>query len=333
MIDSVADYEMVDVTGLERFVKGEILPVREGGAKRALKYEDLLFLKEGKLERQNWTQAANAAAKANKAAAPSRWLRKATFESAVCSGTWRDYRDADKEITEGIVPVADRAALIGDNPPTVEGAIAELVGDEVALGNFDAGRTLKLERLEMAYENMGKLKRTLEGVFANVLWTRRGRWHDKNWPDGEDPYERYGTWNMNYNLLYWFRGTDNSSSVMEFEEGLKTRAYPYAVKAWLILPIRTDVDGGISTERGKAWIDLKVIECGVTQREAESGLAKVSWQDLAGATIAQEILGSHGETYYGEPTRVEGTKDQSLMLGEAYILIEHDFPASEPEEG
>ena len=55
MLSRAGDYEILDVTGLESFITGQIMPVRNGGEKRILKYEDLLFLEEGNLERNRWT--------------------------------------------------------------------------------------------------------------------------------------------------------------------------------------------------------------------------------------------------------------------------------------
>lgn len=332
MINSAADYTMLDMTGKGRYVTGNILPAREGAAKRALKYEDLLFLKEGKLERQNWKWP-NGTPPA-KVAPPGRFLNRTVFEDAVCSGTWNDYRDKEKTITLGIVPVADKAALIGDNPPTAYGAIESLVGGVVQLGAFSAERTLKIGKLETAYGNMGKLKRTMEWMPDSDLWSRRGRWRRKTWPQQGQPIDEYESWNADYTTLYNFSGSYNGSSVKEYEETLKNKKYPYAVAAWLILPISTGVDGGTSTERGKAWLDLIVIGCEVTQRAAGSGLATVSWTGLSGASIARGILESHGETYYGEPTRIQSPegKQQSVDIGSCYILVENEFPATAQEQ-
>ena len=334
MINSAADYIMLDTTGKGRHVTGNILPAREGAAKRALKYEDLLFLKEGKLERQNWKwQDGTPPAKVTP---PGRRWSRGEFENAVCSGTWMDYRDKDIAITEGIVPVADKAALLGDNPPTENGAIEHLVGSAVQLGTFSAGRTLKLERHEKAWENMGKLKRTLEWTNIADFWSRRGRWHDKRWPEQGEPEEEYHSWNQDNLLLYRFDGWTDGSAMIEYEETPeKGKAYPYAVAAWLILPIWTSVDGGLSTERGKEWLDIAVVECEVEQRSEESGLATVSCRGMSGASIAQEVLESHGETYYSEPTRVqeEDGKTQAVTAGvDVCILVENDFPATAQEE-
>ena len=55
MINSASGYECVDVTGLSGFINGNIMPVRDnsgGGAWRAKRYEDLLFLHEAMLERE-----------------------------------------------------------------------------------------------------------------------------------------------------------------------------------------------------------------------------------------------------------------------------------------
>ncbi len=333
MIDSVAEYEMVDASGLGRFVNGQILPVRNGGAKRALKYEDLLFLMEGKLERQNWEWTNGMPP--GKVAPPGRFMDRRAFEEAVCNGYWGynagEYRDKDKEIEAGIVPYADRASIIGGYGPDWWEARDRIVGDVVELEEVSAGRSLKIEKLEKAYENMGKLKRTSvrEG---DLLWqNRRRRLYEIVWPEEGESEEIHHQWEEDRYTLYSFSGYTNGSSVLEFEETTKTKQYPYAKAAWLIMRAWTTVDGGVSTERGKEWGDIVIIGCEVTQREAESGVATVSWQNLTSASIAQEILGSHGETYYGEPTRLNQPKVQRIIIDEPMLLIEHDFPASEPE--
>lgn len=316
MISRVADYEMVDVSGLGRFVKGQILPVREGGAKRALKYEDLLFLKEGKLERQNWTLAANAAAKANKAAAPSRWLRKNVFESAVCSGTWSEYRDANKEITEGM---------------TAYGPIEAIVGNVVMLGSFNAGRTaFKLEKLEKAYENMEKLKRTLYGYERLISQPIKIRSKTLNTVSGE---------------ITTYPDESYTSDLHIYESNIRSGGYPiigaetwtcqgkckmveiqmpYAVRGWLIA--NTSVSINNNPGSGEDWV---IMECEVTKEQGEEMATVRLEKDLG--EIARTALERHGGNYVEEPNF--SMVNQDVKFYNKYLLIEHDFPASEPEVG
>ncbi len=54
MLDDASKYECLDVTGLEGFITGDIMPkrdLRKDGSWRAMRYEDLLFLREAYLER------------------------------------------------------------------------------------------------------------------------------------------------------------------------------------------------------------------------------------------------------------------------------------------
>ena len=325
MINSVAGYEMVDVTGLGRFVTGGILPVREGGARRALKYEDLLFLMEGKLERQNWTLAANTAAKASKAAAPGRFLRTETFGSALCRGVAISYyyRDKEKEITEGITAAGSESG--GSDTRDYARALNQIVGDEVTLEMIEIGRALKSETLEKAYENMGKLKRTLDRIEMNELWQgRRSRWHARDWRDRET----YGPWGEDYTRLYEYGGATDHAEVHEFEETTGSKQYPYAKNAWLVL--------FVNTRRGPdwdatQWLDAVTIKCAVDR--AENGQpATVRWPALSSGTVAQAVLASHGETYRDGPTKTQqGTESQSVTAEIPYLLVEHEFPASEPE--
>ena len=81
MLDDASRYECLDVAGLEGFITGGIMPerdLRNDGSWRAMKYEDLLFLKEAYLER-------GAAAEneiGEKAAPPKRGLGRTAFWNA-----------------------------------------------------------------------------------------------------------------------------------------------------------------------------------------------------------------------------------------------------------
>jgi hypothetical protein len=60
MLSSARDYTCLDLTGVEGFIKGDIYPVRKArgdGSYRALKYEDLLYLHEAKLKRENYANS------------------------------------------------------------------------------------------------------------------------------------------------------------------------------------------------------------------------------------------------------------------------------------
>lgn len=81
MLNDASKYECLDVTGLEGFITGGIMPKRDtngDGSWRAMKYEDLLFLKEAYLER-------GAAARngiGEKATPPKRGLAGTAFYNA-----------------------------------------------------------------------------------------------------------------------------------------------------------------------------------------------------------------------------------------------------------
>ncbi len=323
---------MVDATGLGRFVTGGILPVREGGARRALKYEDLLFLKEGKLERTNWRLAANTAAKANKAAAPSRWLNEAEFRSATYMETWHlkmtGWYDKDHEITTGIVAAGYSAG--GQDTRDTQGKLDEITGDEVTLAAMEYGATPTLNVLATAYENMGKLKRTLDQIYPASLWaSRRRRSHHKSWYEDGTDYEYYGPWGTDSDILYEMYGNTDNMTTYEVEETTGTMQYPYAKRAWLIVFMETTK--GPDWDR-TVWNDAVVVECTVTAGQ-NGQPATVGWPSFTSASVAQMVLESHGETYYAEPTRIESTSVSiNIDISTAYLLIEHDFPATEPEE-
>lgn len=347
MINSVAGYEMVDVTGLGRFVTGGILPVREGGARRALKYEDLLFLKEGKLERTNWRLAANTAAKANKAAAPSRWLEKNAIVAATCSGTWGEYRDAEKEMEEGIYNIKTEDAQGTWHGKTTEEVIEEVAGSVVALDAVDWGRTPKLEKLEKAYENMGKLKRTLMEINVyDILASEQGETIEKEWDKNGNLVRSQTTQNGATTWTYVYVSEGQGWPEGSIREGYVIRngtllsptdvAMPYAKKAWILIVglfEKWKTSRNAPTEYVGSW-DIAVRELTVTPgQNGQPATVSLAGLDLDG--IMEEMMGNQGVTMYDEPQMLTGyvtTENINADFSTAYLLIEHEFPATEPEE-
>lgn len=82
MIDKASEYTMVDTTGCESFITGDILPHKANAQPNhshfPIRYEDLLFLYEGKLERNNFKDKTT-----QKHAALSRSISNRNFFDAV----------------------------------------------------------------------------------------------------------------------------------------------------------------------------------------------------------------------------------------------------------
>ena len=343
MIDSTAGYEMLDVTGLGRFIRGNILREREGGARRALKYEDLLFLKEGQLQRMNWKWP-NGTPPA-KVQPPGRVLDRTVFENAVCDDRWRithgdEYRDKNKEI-QRILPVYDE-----NNQAR---ALDDFIGGEVSLEHISVGRALKLEKLEKAYENMGKLKRTWDGGISlrnefKVFSRRKLREVDGLGREFTEPDRVIEEIGEGVHLIYesgrridempdredegqinptmrWYEQAETRTWEWGSVEVINER-YPYAVAAWLI----GILEGGIEKENGNSedYEDWIALGCRV-EVEEEERLRRVrlgiDWSELA-----QETIERHGGEYVTAPNY--SMKNQSVNFVAYGLLVEHGFTAT-----
>lgn len=327
MISDAGGYECVDLAGIEAAVRGAIMPKRQGGAKLAMKYEDLLFLLEGKLERSRWRTGWT-----GERAKPGGILMsmKEFLRAAKAAGRGKDmvylwdFLRNDAQLPSGVTEIwsketyqdaeeYDTYAALGGRP--------EL--EEIGTG---ARALMRMSDVEAAHRNLARLTRTLESVdvFKSGRWRERTvDWFEK---DGEEQSEETVTeWqNATPGTVYYYRGTPNGSTVGEVEatvsDGVTRR---WASSAKLLMEVHTIMDGGLSTERGKEWLEMVAVDCQV----ADGGA--ISW-NADPETIAKQMLSRHGEGHVTEPTRTEEEtwKSVTVTVARAWLAIDHAFPAT-----
>lgn len=329
MISDAGGYECVDLAGIGAAVTGAIMPNRQGGAKLAMRYEDLLFLLEGKLERISWRTGWT-----GERSKPGGILmsRKEFLRAARCtdrggqegSVSLYDFVRNDGQPPSGVTEVWNRETYPGTEEYDVHAALGgspEL--EEIGTG---AMAVMRMADVEAAHRNLGRLTRTLEEVSVFKSGRYRNRtveWYEK---DGEEQSEEtVGDWiEAAPGTVYRYFGREKLSTLAEVEatvsDGVTRR---WAESAKLLMLVRTVVDGGLSTERGKEWLDMVAVDCQV----ADGGA--VSWQ-ADPESIAKQALARHGETHFTTPTRTEEgtTKDVVVWIQEAYLLVDHAFPAT-----
>ena len=313
MLSKAEDYECVDVTGLESFITGNILPRRSGGARRALKYEDYLFLREGFLERANWR-----AAPAARVAPAGRMLNGAAMKTACVTAVRNvlyDYIDADAVLPSGVASMAAGKGVAEDFAERVSGVV--LPWAELNALSFQ--EALKLADLETAYANLAKLKRTREFGFdmSRLFSARTVVRHEKD----SAGYERRDSYSgYNFIKLYNYQSGEDQygywdASLDEITETPRTDAgYRYAKAATLVLYTKTEIG---TTE----YFDV----CPVALTVANGALSMAAGS-LATATAA--VLASHGETYMTTPAP-SGNKQIYMGIVEGVLVVDHEFPASE----
>lgn len=327
MISDAGGYECVDLAGIEAAVRGAIMPKRQGGAKLAMKYEDLLFLLEGKLERSRWRTGWT-----GERAKPGGILMsmKEFLRAAKAAGRGEDMVNLsdfvrnDAPLPSGVTEIWSKETYqdAGEYDPCAAlGGRPEL--EEIGTG---ATALMRMSDVESAHRNLARLTRTLESVdvFKSGRWREwTVAWFEK---DGEEQSEETLTeWqNATPGTVYDYSGTPNGSTVREIEatvsDGVTRR---WASSAKLLMKVHTIVDGGVSTERGKEWLDMVAVDCQV----ADGGA--ISWNADPG-TIAKQMLSRHGEGHVTEPTRTEEgtTKGVTVIIQGAHLCIDHAFPAT-----
>jgi hypothetical protein len=174
MLSSATDYTCLDLTGVEGFIKGDIYPVRKArgdGSHRALKYEDLLYLHEAKLKRENYANSTFTKQKPY-----GRNLSNSAFKDVTSINIQnnRDYVLKDdwdlsgpKSMTEKGIVYRSGISFMIDN-----GAFTS-----VNVSNGTTHRFLSKSNVEEAYENIKKTVRVrLPSLFRFLdSYTYKGR--------------------------------------------------------------------------------------------------------------------------------------------------------------
>lgn len=361
MINSASDYEYVDVTGHESCIKGGIMPKRSGGAKKAMRYEDYLFLMEGLLERQNWMQRYGAPAKTRP------WLgRMAGF------GAWA-WNLVAKAKTEGLEhvrigetgpgnfcdaeqPIPTNATSPTDWQHDFRDAIARVADRKPHIEEleFKAGKPMKKDDLEKAFRNLKKLTRTWVNFsdYYGYIWGetkhrthRAGRRQVPDAPtvDVFEDYDEPGEWEDGPGApLYSHSSTgehkafpdDDESDVWwsaafaEHEWRLGTLDwFPYAKSAKAVMVMNTwwsyeKESGGTESE---SHDDAFTVD--VTVREGMDGRSVLDFSSINMDGLIANALSRNGLPVRHEPTNVPW-EEQQVDISAMWLIVDNEFPAT-----
>lgn len=341
MLNSASDYEFLDMSGLEGYVKGEIFPKRSN--KRLFKYEDLLFLQEGKLERKNWRPSEDEPEKVKPYSrfellgdAPrnkkgflgatyledlnlSKFIdHKRRIESGIKSFKWK---------SKGSYALADDTEFMKENWDWFR------YGDDLELDAIEAtaGSPVKIRDLEAAYSNLGKLRRTaynplITELFSNLRY--------KKWTKGydsirEESYETFGEWDADSIFRYQFDSsyTDDgegwSSTLYEIDvAGAPKLEFPFEIpgKVWIAGLFDSEYENGrASNEHGEAWRDVVI--------------APYTGETSTLITMLRDVVQAHGRSFRTSPEKIGTEWESTSVQAEDFCLIvDNDFPATPPDD-
>lgn len=174
MLDDASKYECLDVAGLEGFIMGDIMPrrdLRNDGSWKAMRYEDLLFLKEAYLERLRAIGLLGTA----KIKPPGRMLSASGFRDA----TYVDLRyihDADGyEFKQGGNYIGDDIDLDGfgivelDADGTFDNCGMLMGSSPGELSRPSYGEPPKADHVRQAYYDLKYFKRTFRLVQSQSI--------------------------------------------------------------------------------------------------------------------------------------------------------------------
>lgn len=319
MLDSANKYRCLDMTGLESFVTGGIMPVRDlrkDGSWRALKYEDMLFLAEAKRERQHWK-----ALPAERYSPPGRILNDLHAKNAWIheniSGEYINPHTSDGKVyisRESVLPQGlVSAATIGD----------AITGKEITFEESGAGATwrskLGAEEIRKAYRNVKKMGRTIwsvglgdivESVTETGIYVRS---------DGSQSTPTQRTYTPAYYAQLYakshsgYYGTSWTFSSLSYKA--QVAAYPFAKEAWLLLRFETDRWSTPTSTYG----EVAAFKCAVND-----GVISAPGLDLL--SYASDLCGMHGIEYANSPTYSENATGM-INLVDAALVVDHEFPA------
>lgn len=314
---TAGDYEILDVTGRESFITGQIMPKRTG-AKRCMKYEDLLFLKEGLLERNGKYSLDRD--NITRVSPPGRIFRWDVFRGSV--ETSGGYVNPEGEMPEGPFE------LSGGVDAQMK-IIAELGGNVVPeYVPYSKPFALKMEYLEKAFRNLGKMTRTVKSVSARQISRQTGI---NRWNDGIDYDIPVGGVGDDLYVYAWtgqeveeddYRGAYGETNVVA-GDGIRL---PYAKEAWLfaegeISYGRNDING---SDEHHHFV-VKICECTVEQ-EAQSKNRRITMGSVNLRSIARGVA-----QHFGMPF-VESNASHSeggwADIYDPFLVIDHEFPAT-----
>lgn len=331
MINSASGYECLNVTGLSGFINGNIMPVRDnsgGGAWRAKRYEDLLFLHEAMLEREWAIRAGNISLATPK----PRFVISSNFESCanitydkyvlkIAVGTTNGYYiDKDKspvfnftQTSETTIKDALASLGYGFSDPAQSIAGRELDADDVRLAFY---RTKKYVRAVHVLSNAPTVTATAtvtvyrHGEYSNE-WTDSVVWSSNNMPLYEQTVRSTSIAESNNSRRYTFAFSNPPSYRWPKQTvgGVAPQCY------WLFLvEVDSHPSGGSHTYN--RYLVSKV-----------AGTTSFSSFDVSG--MASTAAGLAGVPYSDSPyaTPESNNVGVSIYVKEWVAVMDHDFPA------
>jgi hypothetical protein len=339
MLNSAKDYVMLDLTGLEGYVKGNVFP-KVGNGKDCsypMKYEDILFLQEAQLERMKWRLGADEIAAEGKIVPRGRRIDGSVsgFIECVCDQD-REWGFVSKD--RSVVPNQTRSfqtkypgdKTVYDSTGFLDENWNWLFGEDCGLLEVKArvGGPILVEDLHNAYENLNKLEKSAEArsdQFAPWLYSG-GRFRTveaSGGPDGDDSSEE-SDWSEGVSWSYVCNAQETESgywhtSLQQNQFYDSTESLPRFAKSMkAVFLVSVAFENGRTYVEGTEYVDVVSFEFS----------RNVSAQSLYD-NLMSLVLGTHGRTYMKEPQRVgESWQTTSVNVIGIALFVENDFPAT-----
>lgn len=314
MLDAASKYEMLDVTGLEGFITGDVMPVRDlrgDGSWRALRYEDLLFLREALLERE---AVVTSAVLSENIAPPGRCLDRLAFNNAV--EFWQGYLlSQDTSDSDGLRFIDKDATFAASTSYSTEqkSLVALVRGKTVDLLDASAsGAGLSADCVRRAYVNTLRLVRTFMAVspFEVVTTTKTDTTVREDGTRTSNTVSVRGAATL-YATYPALRGSSSSVRCSFSYHDLPSSRW-VSQSRWLYLIKVSRFDAGAVTPTDSSWLLLHRI--GGNNRITAPSLENV-------ARTGASYYGTYQEPYYCEGGGVE------VSLVGMGVIVDHCFPA------
>jgi len=320
MLDDASKYECLDVTGLEGFIEGSIMPkrdLRNDGSWRAMRYEDLLFLKEAYLERGAAAQneIGEKATPPGRGLIGNRFWSATTFPSTVtplpstgadeAHGAYYLDPEADFSFQGRDAGSEDLAQALANNGLTLE---------DDSTAESPRGR-LDSDAVRNAFHRLNRYSRTFRvptGTMGTVTRTTTYVTEDGETSSGDPVTEDFG---FNGVLLYstGYASRVGSANVRcSFTYDTPTQYLWMHDVSWMYLIRGTQTYKGGGSE-SKARLFRRV-----------SGNGHVAKPNLA--NVLSAAASSMGFGYSSSPSYSENVTTSYTLLS-AGLVIDHRFPS------
>ena len=319
MITSASGYECLDVTGLESFIDGSIMPVREAredGSWRCLKYEDLLFLHEAWRER---LAALDGEVPSSLENPYGRMLKKEkiyAIANGICmvpnhaqSGGWK-YVTADVELPTSVTMVQQRNIMEALGISYVE----QLTTPGVPEAKLDA------EYMQNAYRNIKRYSRTAISINPVVAGKQEGWGHDVN-----------NRWTKSYSVdveatgeMMWRKTSSRNwaNYIICNSDRVETKnaVWVKSAKAFAMYV-------GSNNNNNKQAI--RPVAC----EAVGDGVVSVRVGAMNEQSVLKEMAEQMGIMYIAPGSVPMASGEGSIGLQGILLVVDHEFPATPPEEG